>query len=126
MTMWTYRARLDTRASGVVDGDTVDLVVDLGFHTQQTIRARVRGVDTAEVYGVSKDSDEYEQGQEHSRFVREWFDHARTDYDTEWPLVVVTEKTGKYGRWVADIGRKCDGHDLATDLIDAYPETEDD
>ena len=42
--MYTYRAKLVK----VVDGDTVDLDVDLGFHTTLRIRGRLIGVDTPE------------------------------------------------------------------------------
>ena len=42
--MYEYRAKLKR----VVDGDTVDFVVDLGFHVHTTIRTRLLGVDTPE------------------------------------------------------------------------------
>lgn len=94
MTLWEYRAELDR----AVDGDTLDLKVDLGFSIHNHIRVRLADVDTAEIYGVKKDSDEYQRGIEHKNFVEEWFE----DKDQ---LTVRTEKdrTGKYGRYIARV-----------------------
>lgn len=83
--MWTYRATL-IRA---VDGDTVDLKVDLGFYLYANIRFRLEGVDTPE------------RGQpgfrEATQFVEDWFATNGGE------CIVVTSKTGKYGRWIATI-----------------------
>ena len=58
--MYEYSAAL----MGVVDGDTVDVTVDLGFRIHREIRLRLAGIDTHETYGVSKDSEEYRRGTE--------------------------------------------------------------
>ena len=42
--MYTYNARV----LKVIDGDTVDLEIDLGFHVKVTKRARLSGIDTYE------------------------------------------------------------------------------
>jgi micrococcal nuclease len=42
--MYEYRAKLIK----VIDGDTLDLLVDLGFHTSIKIRGRLIGVNTPE------------------------------------------------------------------------------
>ena len=47
--LWWYPARV----LGVVDGDTLDVMVDLGFRAYQKIRVRLHGIDTPEVYGVN-------------------------------------------------------------------------
>ncbi|GAB4181209.1 MAG: hypothetical protein Tsb002_00970 [Wenzhouxiangellaceae bacterium] len=46
----------------VVDGDTVDLVIDVGFNTTVSNRFRLVGIDTPEMFGVRHDSDEYQRG----------------------------------------------------------------
>ena len=51
MSFYKYHAELER----IVDGDTYDFKVDLGFHTFTRIRIRMIGVDTAETYGVAKD-----------------------------------------------------------------------
>jgi micrococcal nuclease len=111
---WLFPAKL----LRVVDGDTLDFEVDLGFRTFARIRVRLKGVDTPEVYGVKKDSAEYAKGQEASEFTKAWFaEHG----DECW---LATEKaTGKYGRWIAEVGTP-DAQSLNQALIDAGYESE--
>ena len=45
LTLYEYMATIDR----VVDGDTVDMVIDQGFHTLRKQRCRVAGIDTPEV-----------------------------------------------------------------------------
>jgi micrococcal nuclease len=93
--MWEYRAEMRR----VVDGDTVDFLVDLGFTVHVTVRARLYGIDTPEVYGVKHSSDEYAEGKLASEFTRLWFvDNCPNDV-----CVIRTQKTGKYGRWIATV-----------------------
>ena len=42
--MYEYRAIVDR----VIDGDTVDFIIDLGFNIKIKIRGRLEGVDTPE------------------------------------------------------------------------------
>lgn len=106
--MWEYRAEVDR----VVDGDTVDFTVDLGFNVQTKIRTRLLGVDTHETYGVSHDSEEYELGKRETEWVQEWFDEADS-------VTIKTQSTGKYGRWLATIQRE-DGECLNDRLVDEF------
>lgn len=92
----------------VVDGDTLDLTVDLGFSIRHDMRVRLTGVDTPEVYGVKKGSEEYQKGLQASDMVKKLLVLHRLDVDgTPEPstLVVQTNKdrTGKYGRYLAVI-----------------------
>jgi micrococcal nuclease len=114
---WEFPGRL--AADGVVDGDTIDVVLDLGFNTRKTTRLRLFGVDSAESYGVAQDSEEYQRGQEHAAFVAAWLCDAADG--SEWPLDVTTLKqAGKYGRWIALIHRRTDGESLTSALIDEF------
>lgn len=109
---WNYRAELER----VVDGDTVDIRVDLGFRTYKKVRVRLSGVDTAEIYGVSKDSEQYERGQQQKQFVEDFL-----DVDGEWPIrFESSEETGKYGRWMGDLS--VDGERVTEGLISTWPE----
>lgn len=116
MDLWQYRANIKR----VVDGDTLDLVIDLGFGiTLSGDEARVRliGINTAETYGVPKESDEYRAGQEHKGFVEDWVSQAGDD---AWPFYVETRKDDervKYGRWLATIIRRQDDNVLNDDLV---------
>lgn len=113
---WTYNAQVER----VVDGDTYDLRVDLGFRTYTRIRVRLKGVDTAETYGVSHDSEEYEEGMEQTAFVNAWFAEAEAESNERWPLRIQTRKAGKFGRWIVTIERKCDDENIAARLRDEY------
>jgi len=112
--MYEYRAKVDK----VVDGDIIDVVVDLGFHMTRRIQLRLARVDTHETYGVDHDSTEYEKGKTETRFVREWLDAARDAGD--FPIVVRTEKKGKYGRYLAEVERSTDGEVLNERLVDEF------
>lgn len=122
MDLWQYRADVER----VVDGDTLDLSIDLGFGvilTGDEARVRLRDIDTAEIYGTSKDSDEYAAGQRHKKFVEEWIAHGTNQ---EWPFFIETRKDderGKYGRWLAVIKRRNDGAVLNDDLVEEFGDT---
>lgn len=119
MELWQYRAAIER----VVDGDTIDCRIDLGFGvilTGDEVRVRLREIDTAEIFGAPKDSEEYATGQRHKEFVEEWV--AQAD-DREWPFFIETRKDderGKYGRWLALIKRRSDGAVLNDDLIEEF------
>jgi micrococcal nuclease len=49
---YVYNARI----TNVVDGDTVDAVVDLGFHASVTMRLRLADVNSPEVHGPTRDA----------------------------------------------------------------------
>lgn len=110
--MYEYSAELER----VVDGDTYDFTVDLGFHVQKEVRVRMSGIDTAETYGVDKESEEYEQGMEHKRFVEEWFDEAVDIY-----VHTKKDEKGKYGRWIATVYNE-NRESLNVELMEEYPE----
>lgn len=105
----------------VVDGDTVDIKIDLGFRIHREIRLRLADVDTHEIHGVETDSDEYRRGMREKEFVEEWFDEAAVA-DREWPVLIRSEKTGKYGRYIAEVERRSDGAILNDDLITEFGE----
>lgn len=124
---WLFRAMPDPFSDhprGVVDGDTLDVVIDHGMCVLSRTRLRLVGVDTAEVYGVAADSEEFAAGLDHSEFVHDWLTTAATGEET-WPLTVRTyrDRTGKYGRFLTDVVRRRDGADLARAIRRAYPST---
>lgn len=114
------------RCVGIVDGDTLDLEVDLGFNIKKKIRVRLVGIDTHEIYGVDHDSDEYKKGIEEKRFVMSWMDNNPHTKDT-WPLVVETQEDdkGKFGRYLAKVYSKRSGENLAKELIKKFDDVED-
>jgi micrococcal nuclease len=98
----------------VVDGDTLDLEIDLGFKCYQHIRVRLKGVNTPEIYGVKKGSVEYTAGLIASDATKEWFEVHAPDGQ----ILVKTYKTGKYGRWLATI-RDLDTENHLNEHLDA-------
>jgi micrococcal nuclease len=72
----------------VVDGDTVWLNVDLGFRTRVSVDFRVAGLNAPEVVGVTKSAG-LAAAAELLRLL------------SLGPIRVVSEKTEKYGRWLA-------------------------
>ena len=73
----------------VVDADTVDIIIDLGFDLSKKERVRLAGIDTPE--SRTRDLEEKKLGLEAKEFLeRRLMECAK--------LIVKTEKDGKYGR----------------------------
>lgn len=106
----------------IVDGDTFELTVDLGYNISITRRFRLKHVDTAEVHIVSKDSDEYEQGVKHRQFVDEWLSEAIAEHGGYWPFKVKSHKydRGSFGRYLIEIWSRDTHEQLAEALIDEF------
>jgi micrococcal nuclease len=94
--MFEYKAKL----LRVVDGDTVDLAVDLGFEVWIHTRFRLSNINSPEIYGVLKESEEYNNGMLAKQFVENWFEINATD-----GVIIKTEKLSKekFGRWLAEV-----------------------
>lgn len=95
------------RVVHVVDGDTFDLEVDLGFYQYGVYRFRLLGVDTPEIYGPNAS----EAGQEAKRFVASWLEENLAD------LRINTKKTGSFGRWIAVVWNSRTGESLGDALL---------
>lgn len=78
----------------IIDGDTMEVTLDLGHKINFSTTIRLKGVDTAETYGVSKDSSEYRAGKRQEKFVREWIENSNQ-------ITVRTIEKGSFGRWIA-------------------------
>lgn len=85
-----------------VDGDTVDLRIDLGFYMTAALRFRLLGVDTPE-----RGKPGFREATE---FTRDWL-AARSR------LRARTFKADSFGRWLADVYDASTGDDLAQDLL---------
>ena len=83
-----YRAKVKR----VVDGDTVDFDVDLGFYISIKIRTRLLGVDTPERG--------HEDWAKATAVLTELLEQQKNE---EGYVMIKTGKTGKYGRWLVDI-----------------------
>lgn len=86
---YTYKATI----TKVVDGDTVDAIVDLGFTVSVNIRFRLYGIDTMETN--SRDPEKKALGLEAKRRAIDLLLGAN--------VKLKSHKTDKYGRWLAEI-----------------------
>lgn len=106
--MYEYEAHLVR----VIDGDTVELRVDVGFHTYVQKKFRVLGVDTPELRGGTEET---------KAKAREARDYVIKKLVNAVGLVVRTQKPDSFGRWLADIEIQMETYkeSLAEALIDA-------
>lgn len=80
----------------VVDGDTVDLRIDLGFDIHHKIRVRLYGVNTPESRTSNKE--EKALGMKAKAFTKDWLSNHK------WVFVnTIPDKNDKYGRILAEI-----------------------
>ena len=105
--MYEYRCEI-TR---VVDGDTVDAIIDLGFDVSYKSRVRLYGIDTPE--SRTRDLDEKARGKLAGKFLSDAILHADN-------LIIQTklDKKGKFGRVLGVI--VADDVDLNQALIDNH------
>ncbi len=85
-----------TKINRVVDGDTIDVTIDLGFDLSKKERVRVAGVDTPEKR--TRDLEEKKLGKDATNWLKEKLEGAISGDDD---LVIRTELVGgvgKYGR----------------------------
>jgi micrococcal nuclease len=107
--MYQYKAK----AERVIDGDTIDVTIDLGFKITTHQRIRLAGIDTPEIFSVKKDSDEHRRGIEAMQFVEQRL-AANSNQ-----MIIETEKvTGKYGRYIGTIKLSDSATTLNQELLD--------
>lgn len=111
--MYQYGAE----AQRAIDGDTLVVTVDLGFRLTMTQVVRVAGINAPEANTPA--------GRAAAKALQGWLfppDGVREIDD--WVggnssfVITTTKPHDKYGRWLATVTR-CDGHDLADDMIAA-------
>ena len=73
----------------VVDGDTIDVNIDLGFHITLNQRVRLKGINASETRTL--DPEEKKKGLE----AKEWL---KKELSREGEWVIETTKEDKYGR----------------------------
>lgn len=104
--LWVFRAK----STHIVDGDTIDCVIDAGFRSTRVERLRLLGVNAPEIHGPTKPA-----GDTATAFVVEWL-RVGSALDP-WPLILQTEKSDVFGRFLAQVWRIVDGANLNDDLL---------
>jgi micrococcal nuclease len=89
--MYTYNAKLDR----VVDGDTVDALVDLGFDTWKKVRIRFHGIDAYE--SRTRDLEEKKKGLAAKQRVIDLLNQNNNIF------ILKSHGIGKYGRCLGEI-----------------------
>ena len=87
--MYNYQARVER----VVDGDTIDLTISLGFDIYIKERVRLFGVDTPETR--TRNKKEKQAGLKAKLFVQEAIEGKNVE--------IVTDDKGKFGRYLASL-----------------------
>lgn len=95
------------RMVNVVDGDTMDFLVDLGFHTTKKIRVRLKGIDTPEIFHPSHPSERV-----HGIGARDFV--VKHYHGKNGTLITYKDRKGKYGRYLAEFW--VDGVELSENL----------
>lgn len=95
--MYVYRAQ----CFNVVDGDTVDLLVDLGFRQYAKTRFRLARINTCELNSVVEV--DRAKAQAAKEYVVNAIRVVTIDWKV-WPLRIEVKKDpDNYGRWLAEI-----------------------
>ena len=92
----------------VVDGDTADAMIDLGFNVWVKSRIRFYGVDTWE--SRTRDLEEKKKGLEAKAFVKDLLENS-----DDGKFSLISYGTGKYGRVLGELFIK--GHDTSVNEL---------
>lgn len=106
--LWVYGARLER----IVDGDTLDVFMDLGRRTYAVERLRLLNVNAPENKGLTRPA-----GQATMAYVATWLREAAAS-DLDWPLRLQTEKDDAFGRYLSHVWRLLDGEYLNFELVE--------
>jgi len=105
---YKYKAKLVS----VVDGDTIEVIMDLGFYIELKERLRLAGVNTPEIFRVKKNSKEYKLGIKAKKYVEKRLQDNGNEF------VVETKKRGKWRRWIAKIYLRDSDKTLNEELVE--------
>ena len=111
--MYEYKCK---EIKKIVDGDTLDVVLDLGFNIFHSCRVRMAGIDTPE--SRTRDLDEKARGKLAKEFLKNWV----TEYENNKKNIVIkTQKEkakGKFGRVLGELW--VEGVNVNEDMIQSY------
>jgi len=90
--MYEYKCQVKR----VVDGDTMDVILDLGFDVHHAVRVRLAGIDTPE--SRTRDKDEKARGKLSKAFLKESIKGKKIVLKTK-----IKDSKGKFGRVIAEV-----------------------
>ena len=94
--LYNYKGRV----MRVIDGDTMDVEIDLGFGIKRLERVRLAGIDTPEIR--TKDADEKAAGNAALEFVVDWVKMNGSVF------LRTVKDNDKYGRYLAFVSSQSD------------------
>lgn len=89
----SYRYRVTVLR--VIDGDTIDVKIDLGFYVSTQQRLRFARINTPELRSSN------EQNRVDAKIAKEWLQDRFIKWGGD--VFIESKKTGKYGRWIAEV-----------------------
>ena len=105
--LYTYKARI----LRVVDGDTIDVLVDLGFDVFKKVRIRMLAYNAPEIWRAS--GEELEKGQKAKEYLQKQINELGSE-------VIIQSKTyDRYGRTLAYVLTQ-DGQVSFNKLLENY------
>ena len=106
---WVWQAR----CLRVIDGDTLELYLDVGFHDYKVQRIRLAGINCPEAHAPTR-----EAGDRATAFTQAWME-AAASVPTDWPLVITTYKADSFDRYVAFVVATAGGVSLNDALLES-------
>lgn len=96
----------------VIDGDTVDLLVDCGFHDYRLERFRLFGINTAEMRAA--DLTARDQAMKAKEQMVKWLlpFAVPPSVDGPWSVRIKTYKADAFGRYLCDLWARVEGTEL--------------
>lgn len=91
LNLYFYKAEVKK----IIDGDTLDIVIDLGFDTLRKTRVRLYGINTPE--SRTSNPEEKLLGLAAKEFVEQWIDKNKFQVKIQ----TILDKNEKYGRVLA-------------------------
>lgn len=103
-----FEYRFKVKEFNVIDGDTVDTLLDLGLDVFTNERVRLWGIDAPEVR--TKDLQEKEAGLAAAKFLEEQMQNASII-----EIQSIVYRRGKYGRLLGNV--ICDGKNINVEML---------
>ena len=88
--MYEYNAKV----LRVIDGDTIEAVVDLGFGVSRKDKFRLAGINAPEMRGEEREA---------GKAAKEWLVNFLKIHNNEVRVQTIKDKQGKYGRYLAEL-----------------------
>lgn len=101
--MWEYQIKVIR----IIDGDTVDARVDLGFYTHRNIRVRLNGIDTYETR--TRDAEEKVKGFAAKARLEELLEQADK-------VIMLSHGLDKFGRCLGSLYLEMPNQDRTLDV----------